>query len=269
MEADELKERISAFPRWNYRFEFDGGVATPMADPGIINRHEQRRRYFFDPLLGLTGGSLRGRRVLDLGCNSGFWSLLALEAGAEFVLGVDAGRTYIEQANLVFEAKEIDRTRYRFDQGNVFDHDLVERFDVVLCLGLMERTAKPVELFKIMMRTGAEIIVIDTEVSRARMSLFEVDSLYDRDQVVDYRMVLIPSRQAVVELASEFELETVPLPQSISDYSGMKDYRNQRRVAFICSKTLSLEGLPRENRPMLPWWVTAMKAARTGPRGRH
>ena len=28
MEPRELQERISAFPRWHYRFEFEQGIAT-------------------------------------------------------------------------------------------------------------------------------------------------------------------------------------------------------------------------------------------------
>ena len=63
MEARELQDKISAFPRWHYRFEFAEGVVTRPSDPGMPNRHEQRRRYIFDALLALTGGSLRGRRV--------------------------------------------------------------------------------------------------------------------------------------------------------------------------------------------------------------
>ena len=55
----------------------------------MVNRHQQRRSYFFDPLVNALGGSLRGRRVLDLGCSAELWSLLALQAGAEFVLGID------------------------------------------------------------------------------------------------------------------------------------------------------------------------------------
>src|SRR5215212_7167970 len=30
-------------------------------------------KYFFDPLVHLLGGSLTGKRALDLGCNAGFW----------------------------------------------------------------------------------------------------------------------------------------------------------------------------------------------------
>ena len=110
MDAHELEDRIAEFPAWHYSFEFEGGVRTPAASAGAANRHEQRRRYFFQSLLELTGGTLKGRRVLDLGCNAGFWSLASLQAGADFVLGIDAQQMYIDQAELVFTAKEIDRT---------------------------------------------------------------------------------------------------------------------------------------------------------------
>jgi SAM-dependent methyltransferase len=268
VQADELERRIAAFPGWYYSFEFDNGVTTPVLDPGTVNRHRQRRAYFFQPLLALCGGSLHGRRVLDLGCNAGFWSLQALEAGADFVLGVDARQMHVDQANLVFKAKGADPARYRFQTGNVFEHELAERFDVVLCLGLLDHVAKPVELFELMTRAGAEIIVIDTEVSRSRTSVFEVDSLYDHEKVVDHRLVLIPSRDAVAELAAQFGFDTVTLAQNMTDYTGMSDYRRRRRLAFICSRQASLEALPGETRPVFPWWATALRAPRAAARRR-
>jgi 2-polyprenyl-3-methyl-5-hydroxy-6-metoxy-1,4-benzoquinol methylase len=266
VQADELENRIAAFPRWYYRFEFADGVVTPVPDPATVNRHSQRRAYFFDPLIALAGGSLKGRRVLDLGCNAGYWSLQALEAGADFVLGVDAEQMHVDQANLVFEAKGADPGRYRFQAANVFEHELTEGFDIVLCLGLMDHVAKPVELFELMAATGAETIVIDTEISRSRLSLFEADSLYDADKVVDYRLVLIPSRDAVTDLAAQFGFDTVALAQNMTDYTGMNDYRRQRRLAFICSKGAPLGELPMEERPVLPWWVTARRATRAAAR---
>ena len=33
MEVDELREQIARFPVWQYEFEFDGGVRTPVGDP--------------------------------------------------------------------------------------------------------------------------------------------------------------------------------------------------------------------------------------------
>lgn len=262
VQAGELEQRIAAFPAWSYRFEFDGGVATPVFDAAVANRQEQRRRYFFDALLRATGGSLRGRSVLDLGCNAGFWSLAALEAGADFVLGVDARELHIDQAKLVFEAKGIEPARYRFEQGNVFSHALQKRFDVVLCLGLLDHVAKPVELFEVMAAPSPELIVIDTEISRSRTSVFELDTLYNRENAVEYETVLIPSRLAVSELAAQFGFQATALPQNMTDYAGLRDYLHQRRLAFICAKDASPQRLKAEKRSALPWWITALQARR-------
>ncbi|MGA2321945.1 MAG: methyltransferase domain-containing protein, partial [Solirubrobacteraceae bacterium] len=239
MERRELEERIAGFPRWHYRFEFDNGATTPVFNQRSINRNEQRRRYFFDALLRVTGGSLRGQRVLDLGCNAGFWCLNAIEAEADFVLGVDGRQMHVDQARLVFEAKGIDPARYRFEQGNIFEHNFDDRFDVVLCLGLMYHIAKPVELFELMTRTGAEVIVIDTNIFPAPFSFFKVhlENVEAPWHAVDYEITLVPTRQAVIDLANQFGLKTVPLALNITDPAGMGDYREQRRLAFVCSRT--------------------------------
>ena len=201
--------------------------------------------------------------MLDPGCNAGYWSLLAAEAHADFVLGIDAREVHIEQANLVFEAKGVDRSRYRFEQGNVFAHRIEERFDIALCLGLLDHVAKPVELFALMTR-AAELIVLDTEISRAKESAFDVTSLLDPDSVVDHEMVLIPSRQAIYDLAGEFAMAAVPLALNMTDYSGLLDSERGRRLAFICSASTALSVLDAEKRPpLLPWWVSTLLPRRS------
>lgn len=121
-ETEALRQAIAAFPRWHYEFDLDG-VRTPIADPTRINRHKQRKAYFFQPLVEACGGSLAGKRVLDLGCNAGFWSLAAIEAGADFVLGLDGRVMHIEQARLVFAEKRIDPRRYCFAEADFFEFD--------------------------------------------------------------------------------------------------------------------------------------------------
>lgn len=262
MDVKQLEDRIAAFAAWHYRFEFDNGVSTPVADRSTINRHEQRRRHFFEPLLALAGGSLGGRRVLDLGCNAGFWSLAAIEAGADFVFGLDGRQTYIDQANLVFEQKGIERSSYSFVRGDVLEHELGDDFDVVLCLGLMDHLARPVELFERMAGVGAQLIVIDTAVSRARTSVFELSSLYDRrDVLAEHPLVLVPSRDALAELAAQFGFATVALALQVSDFAGMQDYRRKRRLAFICTRDLPTAVVAAEPAPSpIPWWVRDPRA---------
>lgn len=260
MDAEELRERVAAFPSWNYRFELGEGVTTPVADERLVNRQYQRYRYFFKPLLEACGGSLRGRRVLDLGCNAGFWSLAAIEAGAEFVLGLDLRPEYVEQAELVFELKQVDPARYSFRAADLFAADLGDALDVVLCLGVLDHLDRPAELFEVIAGTGAELLVIDSEVSRARASLFEVSRLYSARDVAGDGLVLIPSRQAVIDLAGRHDFDAVPLALDATDLTGMSDYRRERRCAFICSQR-PLRDLRVERRPrLIPWWVRDPRA---------
>jgi SAM-dependent methyltransferase len=262
VQANELRDRIAGFPTWQYEFEFDGGVRTPVADRSRVRRQEQRRRYFFDALLGVTGGSLKGRRVLDLGCNAGFFSLQAIEAGADFVLGVDARESYIQQSELVFQAKGVDASRYRFEQGNLFEHTFQESFDTVLCLGLLSVVSKPVALFELMSRVGAELIVIDTGLSRFPEGFFEVSRLAEPRNAVDHEMVLVPTRQAVFDLAGQFGYDTVALARKVTDETSMQDYTSDRRLAFICSKGVPLRGVAVDEPVQGPLVASAARVGR-------
>lgn len=255
MNPDQLEIRIAEFLRWNYRFEFDNGVSTPLLDQRMVNRQEQRKRYFFDALLRLFGGSLSGLRILDLGCGAGFWALQAIEAGADLVLGVDTERIPIEQAQLVFEAKGIDPARYSFLQEDIFAAELPGSFDVVLCLALMHQISKPVELFELMCGVGAEVILIETELSPSTSSSFQVSS---PRQAADHKLALVPSRAAVGELAGAFGLSTVPLARNMTNYAGLDDYRRQQRLAFFCSSGKPLDILAAEDRWIAPWWLTPL-----------
>ncbi len=147
---------------------------TPVSKPEkASNRVVQRRRYFFDRLLSVTGGDLKGMRVLDLGCNAGYWSLQAIEAGADFVFGIDGRQMHVDQANLVFEAKGVEPSRYRFEVGN-FLHRSFGAFDLALCLGVLYHVSSPVDLFDAMAATKAELLLIDTEVSPLRGNVVEL-----------------------------------------------------------------------------------------------
>jgi SAM-dependent methyltransferase len=255
MQPEELRRRIGAFPSWSYEFEFDNGVSTPVYDRELANRQRWRYAYLFERLLSVTGGSLRGRRVLDLGCNAGFWSLAAHEARADIVLGVDAREEFVEQASLVFEAKHVDPAAYRLQAADLFTQTFGE-FDIVLCLGVIDQVDRPAELFELMAATGAALLLIDTDVSRSRSSLFETTRLYNKRVALGDGLVLLPSRQAVADLAERHGFATVALAPVAAGYSIMSSYRRERRCGFICHRASEVVDLPAEQRPhLVPWWL--------------
>jgi hypothetical protein len=138
----------------------------------------------------------------------------------------------------------------------------------------MYHIAKPVELFELISRVGASLVLIDTTLSLLPTSAFRVErekSLEDPRAAVDYEMVLIPTRQAVVDLARQFGYDAVSLASPIDDSTGMADYEEKSRAMFICAKGTSLDGVDREKVGQLGLQVALAKkiARRTVKRGRR
>ena len=268
VDTEELRARVASFERWHYQIDLGGGIVTPVGKPEkASNRVTQRRRYFFDRLLSVTGGDLKGMRVLDLGCNAGYWSLQAVEAGADFVLGIDGRQMHVDQANLVFEAKGVEANRYQFEVGN-FLHRSFGPFDLVLCLGVLYHVPSPVELFDTMASTNAELLVIDTEVSPLSGNFVQlhrepsddyrdgISDSGDEDLVVGY-----PTRGAITMLANRLGYEAVALDTNcISDFTRAHDYERGDRVAFICSRGRSLDVLPKEVQREAPGAIARLRA---------
>ena len=244
MEKSEIQEIIDGFPHWHYEFNLKG-IKTPIFRRDHVNRHRQRKRYFFDKLVHLCGGTLKGKRILDLGCNAGYWSLEAINNGADYVLCIDGRKMLIDQANFVFKVLEIDKKRYNFVFGNLFDIDFkaLGKFDVCLCLGLMYHINKPVLLMEKLSEVNTDLLLIDTSLSKYPKSVFEIryDSLNDPRHSVDYELVFLPTKHAIIELTRQFGYHTVILKPHFTDYEGVRDYQTGERRAFLCSKKRILE----------------------------
>ncbi len=87
----KIKAAFAEHEFWQYAYEFEGGLALRSKNnrPGVeytnIRRPLQRFQHFMPYLVAACGGSLEGKRVLDIACNSGFWSLQCALLGAEVV----------------------------------------------------------------------------------------------------------------------------------------------------------------------------------------
>src|SRR5262245_45992671 len=102
---DQIREEFAKYDFWHYAYAFEGGLSFPIRyeNPrAVINPQRARQRFmhFFPYLVALQGGSLQGKRVLDIACNSGFWSIQCALLGAE-VVGFDGRPELIQQAELI------------------------------------------------------------------------------------------------------------------------------------------------------------------------
>jgi len=236
---EDVRRRVQGFARWHYPFDF-GGVKTP-APPGSAEWHAGRAQLVLEPLKAVTGGDLAGRRVLDLGCNAGYWSLLAVETGCKYVLGVDHQEMAIEQAELVFEMREIQPERFEFRLGDVYalDPATIGQFDVVLCLGLLYHVSQPVQLMAALSALASDFLVVDTQLVPSDASMFE---LYEDPSAAGTSFALRPSPRAVMDLAQDYGFEMMRIGRD----PWHENYRRGRRGAFLGAKTTDLA-------PAEPW----------------
>lgn len=84
---------------------------------------------------------LRGRTVLDIGCNAGFFSIKMKQRGAERVVAIDTDERYLSQARFAAQVTGVD---IEFHQLSVYEVGVLrERFDLVLFLGVLYHLRHP------------------------------------------------------------------------------------------------------------------------------
>ncbi len=82
-----------------------------------------------------------GQSVLDVGCNSGLYSFLALTRGAARVVGVEIVPKALAQAALIGELLELE---VEFIEGDVHEvGSALGQFDTVICSGLLYHIHDP------------------------------------------------------------------------------------------------------------------------------
>lgn len=87
---------------------------------------------------------LTDKRVLDIGCNSGFFSLKCAQLGAKEVIGIDPTALYYFQFEVV---------KHFYQQENmqflpIGFEDITEQYDVILNMGILYHHPNPHEILK-------------------------------------------------------------------------------------------------------------------------
>jgi SAM-dependent methyltransferase len=85
---------------------------------------------------------ISGKRVLDIGCNEGFFSLKMSERGA-YVLGGDIDKLRIKKANFVQSI--LRRPNLEFKVIDIYSQEFQEldSFDLCICMGFLHRVPDP------------------------------------------------------------------------------------------------------------------------------
>ena len=159
--AEAAQAAIESVPLWFHTFSLNGGQ---IYTHGVARDHRYRLPFFPE--------DLAGKSVLDVGAFDGFYAFLAESRGATRVVAVDNEqyRDWVKARwGVELEGGEGFRTIARLLESDVeyrkldaFELDeLGERFDLILCFGILHRVENPLGLLSILRRRlepGGEVL---------------------------------------------------------------------------------------------------------------
>lgn len=225
MSTDLIAQRIAELGEWFHNIDLHGHPTAPHHFLGDYPAVKWRQ--FADAI----PSDLRGRSVLDIGCNGGFYSIALKRRGAERVVGIDWDDRYLAQARFAAEVSQVD---VEFRKLSVYDvATLGERFDVVLFMGVLyhlrhpllaldllhEHVTRDILVFQSMLRgsSGEQRIAHDYPFSETAIfdqpdypKLHFVEHKYSRDQTNWW----IPNRAAAEAMLRSAGFTVVAHPES-------------------------------------------------------
>jgi tRNA (mo5U34)-methyltransferase len=190
--SSALRERVEALGEWFQNFDLHGVQTAPHHPLGDYPALKWRR------FAAAVPSDLRGRTVLDIGCNAGFYSQEMKRRGADRVLGIDSDERYLAQARLAAEVAGLD---IEFRRLSVYQlPQLGERFDVVLFMGVLYHLRWPLLaldlihahvtrdmlIFQSMLRGSAEVKRFPADMPITETEPFD-DPAYPKLQFVEHR----------------------------------------------------------------------------------
>jgi tRNA (mo5U34)-methyltransferase len=157
VDAESMRREIDALGPWFHNLHLPGGVQT-VPDHFLGGDFP---RFKWQEIAGCVPADLSGWRVLDFGCNAGFYSFELARRGAS-VLAIDSDERYLAQAR--WAARQLDpKQRIEFRQLGVYEIARVhEQFDLVWFMGVFYHLRYPLLALDLLARRTRRLMVFQT-----------------------------------------------------------------------------------------------------------
>jgi SAM-dependent methyltransferase len=199
-----LTARIDELGPWAVPFPLGNGLTAMIKEEKTAAAVAARRFLYRLSLINgavatLLGDNLAETTVLDVGCNSGLFSLDLAGRGAGRVDGIDLRRENIAQAKFLAEHYGIENVSFEVRDADDIPADA--QWDVVLNLGVLYHVLNPFEFIRRTFELCRSFAVIDTVCHTEPVSGYFVMGDKDVNVTAEGResTELHPTYRAVIE----------------------------------------------------------------------
>ena len=144
MNKDYIIQKIKDLVPWYQRINLDGTMTLKKGDNYF---YAKAGEHTWNTISKLIPTSLEGMRILDLGCNAGFYSVKSSLLGAVEVIGVELGPIFYNQSLFIkqffeeYHSIKLNIKYIKSDIGNL-DFDNIGQFDYVFLIAVLYHIGK-------------------------------------------------------------------------------------------------------------------------------
>lgn len=123
------------------------------------NFKEKAEKIFQDNLV-----HIQNKNVVDLGCNLGYFSLLASNVGAKSVLGIEVRQPYIDTFNYVYNYWPTKNITLKSDNLEILDRyqDWLTNIDTILYIGHFYHTSQHNPILESFTKSSATCLILES-----------------------------------------------------------------------------------------------------------
>ncbi len=167
---DELRRTSASFRKKRSRHWLSTAnvIYCAFATPGFAVRREEAQRDAARRLeqFGVTPEDIRGKRLLDLGCNNGAMLLQLSNYAPAWGLGVEYDPEKVDIARRIADFARVSGLDFRVgDLDRLEADELGGPFDVVLCLAIEAHVRKPKHLYQLLAAVTRGVLFFEANAS--------------------------------------------------------------------------------------------------------
>jgi tRNA (mo5U34)-methyltransferase len=234
LSREAIEQRVTELGDWFHNLDLRGVRTAPHHFLGDYPRIKWERFSHAIP------DDLRGRTVLDIGCNAGFYAMEMKRRGADRVVAVDSDPRYLAQARF---AAEVMDAEIEFRQMSVYQlPQLAERFDLVLFMGVLyhlrypllaldilhEHVTRDLLVFQSMLRGSPDVAPFAADYDFREQAHFEHPA-YPRMYFVEHRYAGDPTNWWVPNRACA---------EAMLRSAGFTVLDHPEEEVFVCRRTV-------------------------------
>lgn len=240
-------DRIRELNPWFYPWTIAGetvvpGVGSSEETDVLADRTVYRTMQLVDAVVDRY--DLRGKSVLDVGCNSGYWLAHYAKHGAARVVGLEGRQLFVDQAEFAWSQNAVlPRDHYHFVCGNVLGDEPWREigargpYDMTLCAGLLYHLPEYRPLLERIAEVTRELLVVDTRVTHDAEQVLPQKRDRFFNAIAEVPDKAVPNRARLLACLAElgFTCEVLtPAPGLPTKLVGMPDdYAAQRRITIV------------------------------------